>query len=108
MVTLPRGISRAASPSDLASTSPNNLTCLVNLQIHSFKLLPRAQLQAVVQTRTTVKMPDSASISSASSTSSSAPAAAAPANGLGDKKGIKFQIKAGNARWMCTLQDRSS
>ncbi|KAM4060415.1 hypothetical protein HRG_002019 [Hirsutella rhossiliensis] len=55
-------------------------------------------------------MPDSASISSASSTSStsSAPAAAAPANGFGDKSGIKFQIKTGNTRWICTLQDRGS
>jgi hypothetical protein len=42
---------------------------------------------------------------------SSAPpaaAAAAPAPaGLGDNKGIKFQIKTGNARWECTLQDRA-
>ncbi|RFU79845.1 hypothetical protein TARUN_2372 [Trichoderma arundinaceum] len=43
--------------------------------------------------------------------SSSAPpaAAAAPAapTGLGNNKGIKFQIKTGGARWECTLQDRS-
>ncbi|UKZ73782.1 hypothetical protein TrVFT333_001434 [Trichoderma virens FT-333] len=46
------------------------------------------------------------------STSSAPPAAvaAAPAPtpaGLGENKGIKFQIKTGNARWECTLQDRS-
>ncbi|KAL7806576.1 hypothetical protein V8C44DRAFT_360562 [Trichoderma aethiopicum] len=43
---------------------------------------------------------------------SSAPPAAAAAvpapAGLGDNKGIKFQIKTGNARWECTLQDRSA
>ncbi|KAH7328364.1 hypothetical protein B0I35DRAFT_473088 [Stachybotrys elegans] len=40
--------------------------------------------------------------------SASAPATtpAAPA-GLGDNKGIKFEIRAGTARWQCTLQDRS-
>ncbi|KAL6807827.1 hypothetical protein GGI42DRAFT_319029 [Trichoderma sp. SZMC 28013] len=46
------------------------------------------------------------------STSSAPPAAAAAAPapapaGLGENKGIKFQIKTGNARWECTLQDRS-
>ncbi|KAL7937918.1 hypothetical protein V8C35DRAFT_290288 [Trichoderma chlorosporum] len=45
------------------------------------------------------------------STSSTPPAAAAApapaAPGLGENKGIKFQIKTGNARWQCTLQDRS-
>ncbi|CAM1511591.1 Fc.00g091040.m01.CDS01 [Cosmosporella sp. VM-42] len=30
---------------------------------------------------------------------------AAPA-GLGENKAIKFQIKTGNARYTCTLQDR--
>ncbi|PTB70782.1 hypothetical protein BBK36DRAFT_1175530 [Trichoderma citrinoviride] len=43
--------------------------------------------------------------------SSAPPAAAATAApapaGLGDNKGIKFQIKTGNARWECTLQDRA-
>ncbi|KAH6607626.1 hypothetical protein Trco_003939 [Trichoderma cornu-damae] len=33
-------------------------------------------------------------------------AGAAP-TGLGNNKGIKFQIKTGGARWECTLQDRS-
>ncbi|KAL7915925.1 hypothetical protein GGI35DRAFT_473245 [Trichoderma velutinum] len=44
------------------------------------------------------------------STSSAPPAAAAAAPapaGLGENKAIKFQIKTGNARWECTLQDRS-
>ncbi|KAL6898377.1 hypothetical protein GGI43DRAFT_385250 [Trichoderma evansii] len=43
--------------------------------------------------------------------SDSAPPAAAASSatsaGLGDNKGIKFQIKTGGARWECTLQDRS-
>ncbi|TFB03432.1 hypothetical protein CCMA1212_004407 [Trichoderma ghanense] len=42
--------------------------------------------------------------------SSAPPAAAASAPapaGFGDNKGIKFQIKTGNARWECTLQDRA-
>ncbi|OAA47558.1 hypothetical protein NOR_02048 [Metarhizium rileyi] len=46
-------------------------------------------------------MPESAA------SASPAAATAAPAS-LGDNKGIKFQIKAGNNRWACTLQDRSS
>ncbi|KKP02668.1 hypothetical protein THAR02_05211 [Trichoderma harzianum] len=44
------------------------------------------------------------------STSSTPPAAAAAAPapaGLGENKAIKFQIKTGNARWECTLQDRA-
>ncbi|QUC17275.1 uncharacterized protein UV8b_01516 [Ustilaginoidea virens] len=44
-----------------------------------------------------------------SSPSSAAPGpsmGAGPA-GFGDNRGIKFQIRTGNARWTCTLQDRS-
>ncbi|KAL7921127.1 hypothetical protein ACQKWADRAFT_314179 [Trichoderma austrokoningii] len=37
------------------------------------------------------------------SASSTTPAPA----GLGNNKGIKFQIKTGGVRWECTLQDRS-
>ncbi|KAH7150081.1 hypothetical protein B0J13DRAFT_620414 [Dactylonectria estremocensis] len=33
-------------------------------------------------------------------------AAPAPSN-LGENRGIRFQIKTGNARYTCTLQDRS-
>ncbi|KAG5961268.1 hypothetical protein E4U58_004290 [Claviceps cyperi] len=39
--------------------------------------------------------------------SESTPSAAGPAS-LGDNKTIKFQIKTGNARWICTLQDRAT
>ncbi|EQL03522.1 hypothetical protein G6O67_000511 [Ophiocordyceps sinensis] len=59
-------------------------------------------------------MPDSPSVSfstassSPPSASTAAPPTAAPANGFGDTRGIKFQIKTGNARWVCTLQDRAS
>ncbi|EFY92695.1 hypothetical protein J3458_001828 [Metarhizium acridum] len=44
---------------------------------------------------------------SAASASASASPAAAPAS-LGDNKGIKFEIRTGNNRWTCTLQDRSA
>ncbi|KAL6881254.1 hypothetical protein J3F83DRAFT_711053 [Trichoderma novae-zelandiae] len=44
--------------------------------------------------------------SSAPPAAAAVAAPAAPAS-LGDNKGIKFQIKAGNARWQCTLQDRA-
>ncbi|KAG6024170.1 hypothetical protein E4U40_003461 [Claviceps sp. LM458 group G5] len=39
--------------------------------------------------------------------SQSTPPAAAPTS-LGDNKTIKFEIKTGNARWVCTLQDRAA
>ncbi|KAL7950132.1 hypothetical protein V8C42DRAFT_190249 [Trichoderma barbatum] len=45
----------------------------------------------------------------AASAPPAAAAVAAPAATptFGENKGIKFQIKTGNARWECTLQDRS-
>ncbi|KAG5991361.1 hypothetical protein E4U52_003759 [Claviceps spartinae] len=39
--------------------------------------------------------------------SQSTPSAAVP-TGLGDNKTIKFEIKTGNSRWVCTLQDRAA
>lgn len=41
------------------------------------------------------------------SASPSSPAAPAAPAGFGDNKGIKFNIKSGNATWSCTLQDRA-
>ncbi|KAM6482614.1 hypothetical protein HDV62DRAFT_47654 [Trichoderma sp. SZMC 28011] len=46
------------------------------------------------------------STSSTPPAAAAAPAGPAPA-GLGENKAIKFQIKTGNARWECTLQDRA-
>ena len=51
----------------------------------------------------------SASASSASSASSSGtttPTSTAVPT-FGDNRGIKFEIRTGNNRWACTLQDRS-
>ncbi|KAG6215771.1 hypothetical protein E4U22_002549 [Claviceps purpurea] len=39
--------------------------------------------------------------------SQSTPSAALPTS-LGDNKTIKFEIKTGNSRWVCTLQDRAA
>ncbi|KAG5969210.1 hypothetical protein E4U57_000077 [Claviceps arundinis] len=39
--------------------------------------------------------------------SQSTSSAAVP-TGLGDNKTIKFEIKTGNSRWVCTLQDRAA
>ncbi|KAG5941352.1 hypothetical protein E4U60_007952 [Claviceps pazoutovae] len=39
--------------------------------------------------------------------SQSTPSAAVPTS-LGDNKTIKFEIKTGNSRWVCTLQDRAA
>ncbi|KAG6046406.1 hypothetical protein E4U17_007906 [Claviceps sp. LM77 group G4] len=39
--------------------------------------------------------------------SQSTPSAAVPTS-LGDNKTIKFEIKTGNARWVCTLQERAA
>ncbi|KAG6303116.1 hypothetical protein E4U09_000914 [Claviceps aff. purpurea] len=39
--------------------------------------------------------------------SQSTPSAAVPTS-LGDNKTIKFEIKTGNSRWICTLQDRAA
>ncbi|KFG83546.1 hypothetical protein MANI_015955 [Metarhizium anisopliae] len=48
--------------------------------------------------------------SAASAPPAAAAAAAAPTApaSLGDNKAIKFEIKTGNNRWTCTLQDRSA
>ncbi|PNP52149.1 hypothetical protein THARTR1_07358 [Trichoderma harzianum] len=50
-------------------------------------------------------MPSTSSAPPAAAAAAAAPAPALP--GLGENKGIKFHIKTGNARWECTLQDRS-
>ncbi|PHH73791.1 hypothetical protein CDD82_5268 [Ophiocordyceps australis] len=39
---------------------------------------------------------------------SPAPAPQATPSRLGENKAIRFQIKTGNSRWTCTLQDRAS
>ncbi|UNI13420.1 hypothetical protein JDV02_000168 [Purpureocillium takamizusanense] len=54
-------------------------------------------------------MPGSPASSGAAPSSAAAASqpAAAPAT-FGDNKGIKFHIQTGNARWACTLQDRSA
>ncbi|KAG6134186.1 hypothetical protein E4U34_002157 [Claviceps purpurea] len=39
--------------------------------------------------------------------SQSTPSAGLPTS-LGDNKTIKFEIKTGNSRWVCTLQDRAA
>ncbi|KID79215.1 hypothetical protein MBR_00527, partial [Metarhizium brunneum ARSEF 3297] len=51
-------------------------------------------------------MPGSAA--SAPPAAAAAPAAPTAAPSFGDHKGIKFEIKTGNNRWTCTLQDRSA
>lgn len=53
-------------------------------------------------------MPGSAaSAPPAAAAAAAAAAPTAPAS-LGDNKAIKFEIKTGNNRWTCTLQDRSA
>ncbi|KHN94223.1 uncharacterized protein MAM_07960 [Metarhizium album ARSEF 1941] len=46
--------------------------------------------------------------SAASASPAAATAAQAAASSFGDNKGIKFEIKTGNNRWACTLQERSA
>ncbi|KJZ79194.1 hypothetical protein HIM_01345 [Hirsutella minnesotensis 3608] len=53
-------------------------------------------------------MTNSSSSASSVTSSSPAPAAASTPGGLGQNRGITFQIKTGNARWQCTLQDRAA
>ncbi|PFH56500.1 hypothetical protein XA68_16419 [Ophiocordyceps unilateralis] len=54
----------------------------------------------------------SASTSSSSSATSSSPTSPTTSShthfNLGENKAIRFQIRAGNQRWTCTLQDRAS
>ncbi|PNY26032.1 Uncharacterized protein TCAP_04033 [Tolypocladium capitatum] len=43
-----------------------------------------------------------------SSSSPPAPGSTAAPAAFGHNRGIRFQIKTGNSRWTCTLQDRAA
>ncbi|RDA95073.1 hypothetical protein CP533_2136 [Ophiocordyceps camponoti-saundersi (nom. inval.)] len=66
--------------------------------------------ESVASSSSSVTSASSSSSSSASSSSSpTSPTASSHGHfQLGDNKAIRFQIRTGNQRWTCTLQDRAS
>ncbi|KAF4592562.1 hypothetical protein GQ602_002861 [Ophiocordyceps camponoti-floridani] len=66
--------------------------------------------ESISSTSSGASSSSSASTASASSSSPTSPTGSSHAQNfhLGDNKAIRFQIRTGNQKWTCTLQDRAS